>query len=518
MRNTIFYFKITISSICALIALCTSSVCWSTTYYVDATGGNDSNAGTATNSAWMTISKINTSSFSAGDQILFKSGEVWREQLSVPSSGSAGNPITFGKYGTGALPNIDGSGSRTRTVQVSGKSYVTISYIQFTGSATSNSGSVSIYNSNHVIIDHISVHGNIGLAGIVIEGTGGSNTVSNSTVYNTTHADYDRGCGIILDGTAGSNTITNNTIYSNSADGIKLAMFTATSSNTISGNTIYLNGAAGISINASCANNIVQNNKVYSNGRLVADCYGIDLFKVGNNNVVRYNTTYNHNYRSLDAGGIRFDGEPGAIFGTGNKIYYNLIYNERNGIHLLGCSNATVYNNTIYNSGVTGIWNHGSYANNNTFKNNIVHTAGTSLVFNNDATNSVYDYNDYYDTTMTNKFNWNGTASSTLAAWRASSNQDVHSISSDPEFVTAGSDFRLLSTSLSINAGTNVLLTTDYSGNSVTSGSAPDLGALEYVSITDPPTPPSPPKTPASPGNIKITDNLFIIFQFETYL
>ena len=474
----------------AIVLLLMYVPAWGATYYVDATAGNDSNVGTATNYAWKSIYKVNTSSFSAGDQILFKSGEVWREQLTVPSSGSAGNPITFGKYGAGALPKIDGSGSRTRTLLVNGISYVAISDIQFTGSATSIQGSVYVYNSNHIILDRISVDSNIGFAGIFIEGTGGSNIVSNSTVHNTTHATSDRGCGILVDGTAGSNTITNNTIYSNSAAGIKLAMYTATNNNTISGNTVYLNGGAGISIHTSCANNIVQNNRVYANGQLVADRYGIDLFKVGNNNVVRYNTTYSHNYISMDAGGIRFDAEPGSIFGTGNKIYYNLIYNERNGIHLLGCSNASVYNNTIYNSGVAGIWNHGSYANNNAIKNNIVYTAGTSLVFNNDSTNSVYDYNDYYDTNMTNKFNWNGTASSTLAAWRTASSQDVHSISSNPEFLTAGSDFRLLSTSPSINAGTDVLLPADYSGNSVPFGSAPDIGAFEYQGIRLP-SPPS---------------------------
>ena len=112
MRNSIFYNKITVSIICALIALCTSSICWPNTYYVDATGGNDSNAGTATNSAWKTIVKVNASSFSAGDFILFKRGEIWREPLVVSSSGSAGNPITFGAYGTGALPILMASSSK----------------------------------------------------------------------------------------------------------------------------------------------------------------------------------------------------------------------------------------------------------------------------------------------------------------------------------------------------------------------------------------------------------------------
>ena len=79
-----------------------------TTYYVDTTGNNTNN-GTSTSSAWKTISKVNSSSFNPGDQILFKRGEVWREQLTVPSSGSPGNHIVFGAYGTGEKPIIMGS-------------------------------------------------------------------------------------------------------------------------------------------------------------------------------------------------------------------------------------------------------------------------------------------------------------------------------------------------------------------------------------------------------------------------
>jgi len=48
---------------------------WGTTYYVDATGGNDNNTGTTTTHAFKSMSKVNTSTFSAGDSILFKRGK-----------------------------------------------------------------------------------------------------------------------------------------------------------------------------------------------------------------------------------------------------------------------------------------------------------------------------------------------------------------------------------------------------------------------------------------------------------
>src|ERR1051325_9316956 len=84
------------------------------TYYVDQTGGDDTKDGLSQSISggtgpWKTISKVNASSFSGDDQILFKRGEVWREQLTMPSSGTSGHPITFSAYGTGALPKIMGS-------------------------------------------------------------------------------------------------------------------------------------------------------------------------------------------------------------------------------------------------------------------------------------------------------------------------------------------------------------------------------------------------------------------------
>ena len=81
------------------------------TYYVDncVVIGSDANNGTSPATPWLTINKVNTSTFNPGDSILFESTCTWREQLTVPSSGSAGSPITFGAYGTGAQPIISGA-------------------------------------------------------------------------------------------------------------------------------------------------------------------------------------------------------------------------------------------------------------------------------------------------------------------------------------------------------------------------------------------------------------------------
>jgi len=79
-------------------------------YYVSSSSGNDANNGTSPATAWKTFSAagnhINAGSFSPGDVISLKRGDVWNEQLIPPSSGASGNPIQFDAYGTGAVPMI----------------------------------------------------------------------------------------------------------------------------------------------------------------------------------------------------------------------------------------------------------------------------------------------------------------------------------------------------------------------------------------------------------------------------
>jgi hypothetical protein len=78
------------------------------TYYVSNVG-SDLNDGRTPATAWKTISKVNSTSFNPGNSISFKRGDTWREQLTIPSSGVAGNPITFGAYGQGPQPRIAGT-------------------------------------------------------------------------------------------------------------------------------------------------------------------------------------------------------------------------------------------------------------------------------------------------------------------------------------------------------------------------------------------------------------------------
>ncbi len=78
-----------------------------TNYYLS-TSGNDTNSGTSESLPWQSLAKINSFIPNPGDQILLKRGDEWTGSLTVKASGIAGNPITFGTYGTGANPIISG--------------------------------------------------------------------------------------------------------------------------------------------------------------------------------------------------------------------------------------------------------------------------------------------------------------------------------------------------------------------------------------------------------------------------
>lgn len=84
---------------------------YATDYYFSTSSGNDSRTATEAQNAatpWKSIDKLNAfaSSLTAGDRILFKAGEVFYGTINISKSGSAGAPILFTSYGTGAKPVI----------------------------------------------------------------------------------------------------------------------------------------------------------------------------------------------------------------------------------------------------------------------------------------------------------------------------------------------------------------------------------------------------------------------------
>lgn len=104
------------------------------TLYVDATNGNDLWTGSlpdaqASDGPWRSLAKVSATSLQPGDSVLLKCGAIWHEPLVVPSSGAAGNPITFSNYGANCdastKPVINGAGPLSGWSVSSGNIYTT---------------------------------------------------------------------------------------------------------------------------------------------------------------------------------------------------------------------------------------------------------------------------------------------------------------------------------------------------------------------------------------------------------
>ncbi|MDQ2718252.1 MAG: right-handed parallel beta-helix repeat-containing protein [Bacteroidota bacterium] len=95
-----------------ILFICLLQNCFAQTTYYISNEGSTSNSGTSTSTTWP-LSKVNSFSFSAGDNVYFKSGETFYGNIVVNSSGVAGNPIYYGAYGSGSNPIITGFSSVT---------------------------------------------------------------------------------------------------------------------------------------------------------------------------------------------------------------------------------------------------------------------------------------------------------------------------------------------------------------------------------------------------------------------
>ena len=84
-------------------------------YYVSSSGGNDANPGTAQGKPLKTLAKAASLALKPGDRIYLKKGDIWKESVTLKSSGTADSPIILSSYGDGARPQIQ-SGDKAAIV------------------------------------------------------------------------------------------------------------------------------------------------------------------------------------------------------------------------------------------------------------------------------------------------------------------------------------------------------------------------------------------------------------------
>ncbi len=384
-----------------------------TTYYIDSITGSDSNNGLSPQTAWQTLSKANSMIFLPGDTILLKRGGVWREQLTVSSSGQLGNPITFGAYGEGDPPEINGadiisgdSGWQT----YSGNTYMITTFnwptLIVLNGVPADRGTGKDTLENHQWFNEGSTlyfrddSGSPRTSGIVLENgrrkhalliNGKSNIVIENLTLRNHQAEYNtKQMGVLKINNSDHITIRNCTI----ANARYYTLFVKHSSDVLIENCNVSYGLWGIAVGES-QHVTVRRNSAFRNGwnrHMTNDGHGIgisgssdviveysDVYENGfmgnldsvnrrnaivswqsSNVTIRYNRVHD-NY----AGGITISA--GSEDSTGS-IYYNLIYNNGrateagldsnyDGIRLLvngqGMVVANISNNVVYNNNVT---------------------------------------------------------------------------------------------------------------------------------------------------------------------
>jgi hypothetical protein len=287
-------------------------------YYVDSNEGNDANSGESVSSPWKTLAKVNAMSFSAGDQIYLKAGSEFAEQLTITSSGSPGNPIIFGAYGSGAMPVITGAVGGNTGISASGVHDITINGLEITKTGLVGIG-IGGPSPNNWTITHCNISQMTTGAIVVSPATG---TVASGLVisYNQigllTGAigapDYNRG-GILVRNSSNA-LITHNHVATGVVMGIQVRQYdNGTSTNpTISYNELT-NNEGNITCVDSQGCNVLHN--------WIHDSLGEGVQTAGNTDVlIAYNLLQN------------------IAISTGNQLYNGFDDNEQ--------PNGKLYHNT----------------------------------------------------------------------------------------------------------------------------------------------------------------------------
>ena len=484
-----------------------------TSYYVDAVSGSDSNNGKSVDTAWKTLAKVNSTTFGAGDKILFKRGSSWTGTLYPKGSGASGNPITIDAYGSGALPVINGNGKYYTTsdpidsaVYLRSQSHWVISNIEVTNKTTTKAERYGIHidgsggQNTGITIRNTKVHdvtndGNAGeharIAGIAVWARSWGDSFSNvlvegNEVYNIgSTAIYVNGMKWV--GSAVNNVIRNNYVHEIGGDGIMTVDCESPLAEYNVANTTHNQSTVACVAMwpFSCNNAVFQYNEAY-NTKTTADGQGFDSDYMSRGTIFQYN--YGHDNEGgfflICSEPTTWDGKQTG-FNDGTIVRYNIGQNNANWQFVLwtNITNTSIYNNVvsikagnsspvIWSGSRNNLW----YPDKTTFKNNIFYHNGTGGYLLEKLTGLVFDYNIFY-------------------GYHASSEPyDAHKLTNNPKFVKPGGAglgitscdaYKLQIGSPALNSG--VLITNnggkDYFGNPVSATAAPNRGAYNGPGI-----------------------------------
>ncbi|MDQ0933622.1 LamG-like jellyroll fold domain-containing protein [Streptomyces turgidiscabies] len=476
-----------------------------TTYFVSSSSGSDSNDGCSAGTPWKTLTNVNSTTFNAGDQIQFQAGGSWTGALQPHGSGSSGSPIVISSYGSGAAPILNGGGAAA-TILLKGQQYWTIQNLEITNPASSAAlrSGVQLENDTSGTLAGIHIlNNNIhDVKGLWTDSAGVQPSQSSGIAFNVTDNNTTSAWDDVQ--------ITNNTLTRTDAGGIYVGSLLGLNHNinttnvVIDGNTITDAGGNDI-VCVFCASPVIQNNVATDNGYRYS---GAGMWSGWTTNAVFQNNEVARQYRSF-VDGQAFDIDNNT---TGTVIQYNWSHDNPFGFTEWCCNSgfgaktsvirynisqndgasnavfplmggvdsgttAQVYNNTIYvPRGNNGKVTDGTPNSTVTFSNNIIYKRGTGGYSN---TRTTWTHNLFY-----------GDHPSTEPS-------DSAKITSDPLFVKPGGGsagrasaaaYKLRSGSPAFGAGAVIANNggQDYFGNTVSSSTAPNIGAYNGAAVSGP--------------------------------
>lgn len=480
-------------------------------YYVDSVAGDDSNNGTSENTAWKTLSKVNSVTFLPGDTIYLKSGSVWAGTLYPKGSGDISGQITIDKYGTGSTPIIDGAGA-SEAVKLYNQEYWTIQNLEIKN-IDPTPGSIEERNGVRIIADGSGhVLDNIFLNNLNVHDVEGSHVRSGSTsFYNNGGIKIDFGTttplakynNLKIENCTISDVKTVGILFYPNANGYAQNIASWSTNVIVRNNSVSNTGADGI-LMSMCDGPLIEYN-ISANAGILGDMstsYIAGIWSANTNNAVfQYNECYGtkrydgdgaawdtdwgdagthiyqYNYSHDNEGGSKIGPFNSAPYDSPNLVKdifrYNISQNDGTNEVWIGMGSVVdIYNNVFYcGSSNFRLWSRDGVQG-SLFRNNIVVAGSASY-----SSAAVYDSNLYSGHTAPN---------------------DPNKVTADPMFVNAGSGgngidsvegYKLISSSPAINAGTVIADngSNDYWGNALYKDN-PDIGVHEFQGTPTAPT------------------------------
>lgn len=393
------------------------------TYFIDAECGNDSNTGYSEKQAWKSLKNINETSFQPGSVVLLKRGQVFSGTLSFNrlDSGNSLEPVTVSCYGNDMFPlpeitsydtsamiadscmflkikgiRFSGSGRKqgntTSGLMISACSHIDIDSVEVSGYQKSG---VEVLSSNSVKITHVNAHHN-GSTGIRIAGSstqGYSKNIylgyctSNDNAGDPTALENHSGSGIIVSYTDGALieycSATNNGwdmprtgngpvgIWAHDANNITIQYCISYHNESARG----ASDGGGFDLDGGITNSLVQYNYSFDNNGAGYGLFQYAGTSVWENNIIRYNISYNDGDGNEKTGIYIWSAEPEKDLLRNCKIYNNIIINELgsaikyaddNQGHPTNPSGFEIYNNMFVSKDepIEGLGTHSNFTHN----------------------------------------------------------------------------------------------------------------------------------------------------------